>query len=80
MAQDAQVYFVHSYHFKATDEADILATADYGEEIVSIVAKDNIIGTQFHPEKANSKAKHFYVDFWTGALKIKRALEELKFI
>ena len=63
MAQDAQVYFVHSYHFKATDEADILATADYGEEIVSIVAKDNIIGTQFHPEKSQQQGQAFLRGF-----------------
>lgn len=45
-------YFVHSYHFKVDDETNIIATTDYASGIVSIVNKDNIYGTQFHPEKS----------------------------
>lgn len=45
------VYFVHSYHAKA-ENSDILATTDYGGDVVAMVAKDNIMGTQFHPEKS----------------------------
>ena len=45
-------YFVHSYQFSPHDEAYLLATASYGEKIVAIVGRDNIIGTQFHPEKS----------------------------
>ncbi len=45
------VYFVHSYH--GTDcGADTIATAEYGTEVTAAVAKDNIWGTQFHPEKS----------------------------
>jgi imidazole glycerol-phosphate synthase subunit HisH len=45
-------YFVHSYHLNATNEADVLARADYGGPVTAIVGKDTIIGTQFHPEKS----------------------------
>ena len=48
----AQAYFVHSYHFSPSDRSDIVATTDYGGELVAIVGRDNIVGTQFHPEKS----------------------------
>ena len=45
-------YFVHSYHLNATNEADVLARADYGGPVTAMVGKDTAIGTQFHPEKS----------------------------
>lgn len=45
-------YFVHSYHAKVIDNLQLLATTEYGESIAAIVGKDNIFGTQFHPEKS----------------------------
>ncbi|MEP3247952.1 MAG: imidazole glycerol phosphate synthase subunit HisH [Sneathiella sp.] len=46
------IYFVHSYHV-AVDEAEhVLATADYGGSVTAIIGQDNMIGTQFHPEKS----------------------------
>ncbi|MGI9463024.1 MAG: imidazole glycerol phosphate synthase subunit HisH [Aestuariivirgaceae bacterium] len=45
-------YFVHSYHLKAASEADIVTTCDYGGPVTAMVAKDNVAGTQFHPEKS----------------------------
>lgn len=45
-------YFVHSYHFVAADHAHRIAYADYGGDITAIIARDNMIGTQFHPEKS----------------------------
>ena len=44
------VYFVHSYH--ATDCAHVIATAEYGAELCAAVAKGNVCGCQFHPEKS----------------------------
>jgi glutamine amidotransferase len=44
-------YFVHSYHASG-DAADVLATTDYGSPLTAIVARGNIMGTQFHPEKS----------------------------
>jgi imidazole glycerol-phosphate synthase subunit HisH len=47
-------YFVHSYHLKAADEAKLYATADYGQAVTACVGRDNIFGTQFHPEKSQT--------------------------
>ena len=45
-------YFVHSYHLVAQRPDDVVATCDYGGPVTAMVAKDNIAGTQFHPEKS----------------------------
>ena len=45
---------MHSYHLDATNEADVLAVADYGGPVTAAVAKDNLAGTQFHPEKSQA--------------------------
>jgi glutamine amidotransferase len=45
-------YFVHSYWMKCNDSSDVVATVEYGSPITAIVARDNILGTQFHPEKS----------------------------
>jgi imidazole glycerol-phosphate synthase subunit HisH len=50
--QGLHAYFVHSYEFKVAQRADLLAEADYGGPLTAIVARDNIVGTQFHPEKS----------------------------
>jgi imidazole glycerol-phosphate synthase subunit HisH len=49
---DATVYFVHSYIVQPEDTADIAAETEYGITFPSVVARDNIWGTQFHPEKS----------------------------
>jgi imidazole glycerol-phosphate synthase subunit HisH len=45
-------YFVHSYHLAAADEEDVLAVTEYGGPMTAAVARDNMVGTQFHPEKS----------------------------
>ena len=45
-------YFVHSFHLKPTKAAHVIATTDYGGAITAIVARETIVGTQFHPEKS----------------------------
>tara|TARA_B100000963_G_C22423911_1_gene578926 strand:- start:52 stop:696 length:645 start_codon:yes stop_codon:yes gene_type:complete len=47
-------YFVHSYEFIACTEDDVVATTSHGKNIVAAIAKDNIIGLQFHPEKSQN--------------------------
>ncbi len=45
-------YFVHSYQLNAAHEADVVARTDYGGPITAVVARDTMVGTQFHPEKS----------------------------
>ncbi|MGQ3176280.1 MAG: imidazole glycerol phosphate synthase subunit HisH [Blastomonas fulva] len=47
-------YFLHSYHFVAADEAHVAARTDHGGPVTAAVARDNIIGVQFHPEKSQA--------------------------
>ena len=47
-------YFVHSYHLDATREGEVAAVADYGGPVTAVVARDNLAGTQFHPEKSQA--------------------------
>lgn len=53
-ASGLHAYFVHSYHLKPADGIDLLATTDYGGTITAAVARDNVAGTQFHPEKSQT--------------------------
>ena len=48
------VYFVHSYALRAGRPETVLAEADYGGPVTAIVGRDNLIGTQFHPEKSQA--------------------------
>jgi glutamine amidotransferase len=45
-------YFLHGFHLVAERDDDVIAVADYGGEVTAIVARDNVAGTQFHPEKS----------------------------
>ena len=47
-------YFVHSYRFACADAADRIAHADYGGPVTAVIGRDNLIGTQFHPEKSQA--------------------------
>jgi glutamine amidotransferase len=48
----AHAYFVHSYAFRPADSGHVLASVDYGGPIAAVVGRDNLVGTQFHPEKS----------------------------
>jgi glutamine amidotransferase len=48
----AHAYFVHSYHFRVSEPSDLIAVTDYGGPLAAIIGRDNIAGTQFHPEKS----------------------------
>jgi glutamine amidotransferase len=50
--QNSNVYFVHSYYARPDDESVVATTTGYGFEFCSSVWKDNIVATQFHPEKS----------------------------
>ena len=47
-------YFVHSYHLAVSAPETLVATADYGQAVTAIVGRDNLLGTQFHPEKSQT--------------------------
>lgn len=50
----AHAYFVHSYALRAETAAHVLASVDYGGPVTAVVGRDNLMGTQFHPEKSQS--------------------------
>jgi glutamine amidotransferase len=52
--EPGEAYYLHSYHLVAQDPADVAALTDHGEGIVSAVARGNILGVQFHPEKSQA--------------------------
>jgi glutamine amidotransferase len=56
-------YFVHSFHFAIGDPADLVATADYAQALTAAVARDNMIGTQFHPEKSQDAGLRLIANF-----------------
>ena len=51
---DSHFYFVHSYSFDVDEKKYVSATTNYSSEIVSAIEKENIFGTQFHPEKSQA--------------------------
>jgi len=52
--EEGEAYFLHSYHFAAQRPQDIAAITDHGEGLVAAVARDNVLGVQFHPEKSQA--------------------------
>jgi glutamine amidotransferase len=61
------VYFVHSYQMVCADPADCRAAVDYGGPIAAVVGRDNLVGTQFHPEKSQAAGLTLIANFlrWT---------------
>lgn len=53
-AEGQHAYFVHSYHLAPGDRSQLIATADYGGAVTAFVGRDNIAGSQFHPEKSQT--------------------------
>jgi glutamine amidotransferase len=60
-------YFVHSYHLVPEDAGDLVATTDYGGPVTAFVARDNMAGSQFHPEKSQKLGLALIANFlrWT---------------
>ncbi len=57
------VYFVHGYRLVCNRPEDVIAETDYGEPLVAAVAKDNMVGTQFHPEKSQATGLRLLANF-----------------
>ena len=63
-----QFYFVHSYYPKPADGDMTLGVTDYGGQFASVVARDKLIATQFHPEKSGRPGLALYRDFFNWAI------------
>jgi imidazole glycerol-phosphate synthase subunit HisH len=63
ISREAMYYFVHSYHLNCYQKEDILATTEYDYPFTSAIQKDNIFGTQFHPEKSHDWGEQIFRNF-----------------
>ena len=61
-------YFVHSYYADPDDTSLVVGTTEYGVSICSVLAKDNLVATQFHPEKSGKWGLKMYSNFLERAL------------
>lgn len=68
VSPEAEFYFVHSYYPAPSDEAAVLGTTDYGIIFSSVLAKDNLVAMQFHPEKSGRPGLQILKNFctWEG--------------
>ena len=64
---NSNFYFVHSYYVNPEDKSLVAGTTDYGLEFCSIIAKGNLIGTQFHPEKSGDTGLKILDNFLRNA-------------
>lgn len=65
---EANFYFVHSYYVDPEDKSVIAGTTDYGVSMCSVIIKDNLVATQFHPEKSGNWGLRMYSNFLEMAL------------
>jgi len=63
LVDEARFYFAHSYHVVCADMSIVLAQTHYGYDFASVVAKENIMGTQFHPEKSHKFGQQLLLNF-----------------
>ena len=61
--QGEHAYFVHSYRFACTDPTTELAAVDYGGPVAAVIGRDNLVGTQFHPEKSQAAGLRLIANF-----------------
>ncbi len=60
---ESYFYFVHSYYPEPADESVVIGETDYGVTFASVLARDNIVATQFHPEKSGEMGLRMYRNF-----------------
>jgi glutamine amidotransferase len=63
LSAGTHTYYVHSFELRPADRADLLATADYGGPLTAAVGRDNMVGTQFHPEKSQAAGLRLIANF-----------------
>jgi glutamine amidotransferase len=71
---EANFYFVHSYHVEPDDRSLIAGETEYGIPICSVIARGNLIATQFHPEKSGEVGLKIYDNFIKIALEARAKL------
>ena len=59
----SEFYFVHSYHLKIKNQADLLNETEYEDTFPSAIEKDNIFGVQYHPEKSHDAGLQLLKNF-----------------
>jgi len=60
---ESYFYFLHSYHVAPEDAEVVVAEAEYGRPFAAVVARDNVVATQFHPEKSGAHGLQIYANF-----------------
>jgi glutamine amidotransferase len=75
--QERRFYFVHSFHMVCVDPSDVLCRTNYGVEFVSSVCHNNIVGTQFHPEKSHRFGLEFLKAFASWSPETPRSPESI---
>jgi glutamine amidotransferase len=63
LIESGEAYFLHSYHFEPESGHDVAALTDHGGSVVAAVARDNLVGVQFHPEKSQAYGLAFLARF-----------------
>ena len=63
ISDGAHTYFVHSYQFLYNNSKHLLSTVDYGKQVTAMIAHDNMVGTQFHPEKSQGVGLQLITNF-----------------
>lgn len=66
VADESYFYFVHSYYAEPEDQACVIGVSDYGRRFPAAVARDNVVATQFHPEKSGETGLRIYANFLAG--------------
>ncbi|MBH67223.1 MAG: imidazole glycerol phosphate synthase subunit HisH [Rhodospirillaceae bacterium] len=63
ISEDLYFYFAHSFHMQLDNNNEIMATTEYGGPITAMVGRDNVLGTQFHPEKSQAAGLQMLENF-----------------
>lgn len=72
IADDSYFYFVHSYHVEPIDRSCVVAETDYGRVFPAVVAHENVVATQFHPEKSGDNGLRLYANFLAPVAAVSR--------
>ena len=67
IADESYFYFVHSYYPQPDDDSVVIGETEYGVTFASVLARDNIVATQFHPEKSGDAGLRMYANFLRSA-------------